>query len=107
MALSQFSKNLRTVMTVRQISAANLARSIGISDSALCRYLNGERTPDINSLIAIADYFGVSIDWLLGKSNNERLALSDEQTEFMHLFMRATDEDKKVIVLILSKYKEK
>lgn len=46
-----------------------VAKEIGISRSALSYYESGERTPDINILYLIAQYYDVTADYLLGLSN--------------------------------------
>lgn len=42
----------------------------GLHPDAIRRYESGEAVPDMESLISIADYFGVSIDYLVGRENN-------------------------------------
>ena len=44
----------------------DVAKEIGISRGALSYYESGERRPDINTLYAIAKYYNVSSDYLLG-----------------------------------------
>ncbi len=45
---------------------------LNISREALSYYENGRRSPDINMLIAMSNYFGVSIDYLItGKEYNK------------------------------------
>lgn len=39
----------------------------GLSPDAIRRYERGEAKPTVDSLIAIADYFGVSLDYLCGR----------------------------------------
>jgi len=49
-----------------------MAKEMGINQPTLFRYLNGEREPGINNLAKIAEYFGVSSDWLLGLKSYEK-----------------------------------
>ncbi len=51
-------------------SQAELANQIGISQSALGNYERGDRVPDANTLVSLAQYFKVSADYLLGLSND-------------------------------------
>lgn len=51
-----------------RIKQNKLADSIGVTEATISRYINKERTPNINILIMISEYFGVSTDWLLGLS---------------------------------------
>lgn len=43
-----------------------------MNQNSVSRYENGEREADYSSLIAFADYFDVSIDYLLGRTDNPK-----------------------------------
>lgn len=50
------------------MSARELARQIGVrSDSTVTRWLNGKQEPRISEAMKLADYFGVSLDELVGR----------------------------------------
>ncbi len=51
----------------------DIAQNIGISKMAYYRYETGERKPTSDILIALADYFGVSIDYLVGRTDNPEI----------------------------------
>lgn len=52
----------------RKISQADLADALGMSQATITFWENGKRTPDIDMLGRIADYFGVTTDYLLGRT---------------------------------------
>lgn len=52
------------------ISQKELSRRIGISSGALSEWCNDKKTMDINNLVRIARYFGVTTDWLVGLTND-------------------------------------
>ena len=54
-------------MNEERISQAELARSVGISQSAVCNWLNGKKEPSIDSLWRLADFFDVSVDYIIGR----------------------------------------
>ena len=66
----------------QQISQRELARRIGVTSSQISRILKGE-TKTINSdmLMALAQEFGVSTDYILGIVNNPENTQSVENTE--------------------------
>jgi transcriptional regulator with XRE-family HTH domain len=47
----------------------HLGEKIGVAESTISLYESGKREPDIATLNNIADFFGVSIDYLLGREN--------------------------------------
>lgn len=49
------------------VTQQELADGIGITAPAVNHYVNGRREPDIATLIKLADYFGVSVDYLIGR----------------------------------------
>ena len=79
----RFARILQDLREDRDISRKDLAMVLNISVSTLGMYEQGRREPNIDMLIKIANYFDVSIDFLVGRSfkneNNEML------TEALHL----------------------
>lgn len=59
---------IKELRAVKNVSQAELGRAIGVERSTVCQYEKGSRMPDNNTLIKIADYFGVSTDYLLGRT---------------------------------------
>lgn len=49
------------------LTQAKLAAQLGVSAQAVSKWYNGENEPQLSFLPQIADYFGTSTDWLLGK----------------------------------------
>jgi len=50
-------------------SRVMLSQLCGLPNSSIRRYERGEAKPNMDSLVAIADYFRVSIDYLVGRTN--------------------------------------
>ena len=46
---------------------------LGLSQNTVSRYETGEREADYRTLILLGDYFNVSIDYLLGRTDNPRM----------------------------------
>lgn len=65
-----FSQRLEALRTRQHRSRIVVSELCGLHPDAIRRYEHGESVPDIESLIAIADYFGVTIDYLVGRENN-------------------------------------
>lgn len=62
------------------LSQGDLAKELGLSQQTISSYEKGIREPDISTLKKLADFFQVSLDYLLGETNIktpiETLALS-------------------------------
>ncbi len=61
---------LKELRKAKGISQLKLAMDLGMNQNSVSRYENGERQADYSALIAIADYFNVSIDYLLERTND-------------------------------------
>ena len=55
------------------ISQLKMAMDLNTNQNTISRYETGEREPSINELIKIADYFNVSIDYLLERTDNPNI----------------------------------
>jgi HTH-type transcriptional regulator, competence development regulator len=65
--MSSLGSNIKKLRERENISQKDFAQKIGISNVVLSRYEKDERKPDYDMLKRIADYFEVSIDFLLGR----------------------------------------
>ena len=63
---------LKELRTKRKISQLKLALDLNMNQNTISRYENVERQADYDTLIKFADYFGVSLDYLLGRTDNEK-----------------------------------
>ena len=61
---------LKQLRKKRDISQLKLALDLGMNQNSISRYENGEREADYATLIKFADYFDVSIDYLLERTDN-------------------------------------
>lgn len=61
---------LKQLRKEKGISQLKLALDLNMSQNTISRYETGEREADYRSLILIADYFDVSIDYLLERTEN-------------------------------------
>ena len=58
--------NLKLLRKKRGISQQALAEALGTTQQSINQYENHSIEPDIATLVRIADYFGVTIDFLVG-----------------------------------------
>lgn len=60
-----FGKRLRWLREKKKISRRVLADFIITSKNSVARYERGERVPDIAVVARMAEFFGVSLDWII------------------------------------------
>lgn len=72
--MNTFANILRQLRTEKNISTYKLADILHVSRSSISNYETGIRTPDYKLLVEIANLFNVSIDYLLGRTNDRRTA---------------------------------
>ncbi|NPC91182.1 helix-turn-helix transcriptional regulator [Bacillus sp. WMMC1349] len=60
-----FNKNLIALRKSKKITQEQMAEKIGVHRGTYANYERGHRQPDYDTLIKIADFFGVTIDYLL------------------------------------------
>ena len=63
---------LKELRKMRHLSQLRLAFDLNMNQNTISRYENMEREADYETLIKIADYFDVSIDYLLGRTNKKK-----------------------------------
>ena len=62
-----FPERLKALREGENLDRKTLAELCGLSKNVVSRYENGEREPSSQSLVALADFFDVSVDYLLGR----------------------------------------
>lgn len=67
--MSKFHLRLRELRNSRKLSQQELADLLGISKSSINMYERGEREPGLDALEAMADFFNVDMDYLMGKTS--------------------------------------
>ena len=64
---SVFAERLRREMAGRQMTQADVASALGYTQTAVSYWATGKRRPSLDDLCALADLFGTSTDYLLGR----------------------------------------
>lgn len=64
---------LKELRKKKGISQLRLATELNTTQNTISRYETGEREPGIDELIKIADFFNVSVDFLIGRTENPKI----------------------------------
>ena len=71
--MEYISKRLKTLMTQRGISRKKLASDLNLKQEAIDQYQDNFYTADIETLILFSNYFNVSVDYLLQRTDQPKL----------------------------------
>jgi len=64
---------LKELRKKKGISQLRLATELNTTQNTISRYETGEREPGIDELTKIADYFNISVDYLIGRTENPKM----------------------------------
>lgn len=67
--MATFGERLLALRTERHITQQELADQMGLSRWSVLNYEQGKNKPDFDGLMLLADYFGVSLDYLTGRKD--------------------------------------
>lgn len=68
-----FAEHLKKLRIERNITQKQLALETRLSERGIQNYELSQRKPTYDALIALADYFDVSLDYLVGRSDNPKI----------------------------------
>jgi len=92
--MESLADRLRIVREEKGLSLRALAKELNIHFSTLGSYEQGRRKPDVDTLKTLAEYFGVSTDYLLGVVDDPKVMLKGE------VVMRLPSGSRKAIPLL-------
>ncbi len=72
-----FGERIRSLRESMNYSQVKFAETFGIGQSSVVRYEKGEASPALELLVKIADYYDVSLDYILGRTDNPQGKLYD------------------------------
>lgn len=106
---------IKDLANEKGVSLSELERSIGISNGSISKW--EKSSPKADTLQKVADYFNVSTDYLLGRTNNRFYGLSDKQKEIsIEQALKSvmsydgkpmTDNDREILKGIIEAYMDK
>lgn len=101
-------ENLKKLRAESKTSQAVLAEAIGVTQQSINKYENHNVEPDIESLRRMADYFGTTIDYIVGHSelrykveDIQNYALNDDEAEFIAAYRQLTPSQREAVVGVM------
>lgn len=68
-----FGRRLRKIRKAKNLMAKEVAAAVDLSQSALSQIETGNVGPSIETMVAVADFLDVSLDYLTGRTDNEEI----------------------------------
>ena len=72
------ASRLKMARDNKGFSKAEVAKALNIATSSMTYYEQGKAIPSVDKLYALADYYGVTMDWLCGRINKNDAVLKTE-----------------------------
>jgi transcriptional regulator with XRE-family HTH domain len=89
--MNEFGKRLNMLRTRKELSYDELAVAVGSTKSLVWRYEHGKSEPGLSALIALADYFGVTLDWLAGNGDFNTIQFANKK-EYINAINKSIKE---------------
>ena len=70
--MSDFGERLKTLRKVKKVTQREVAKTIDVTERNYQHYEANTQKPGFEKLIALADYFDVSLDYLVGRSEDPK-----------------------------------
>lgn len=85
------AKRLKELRSLKNLSQSDLANILSVDRSTYGKYETGDSSPDYEKLIKLADFFGVTVDYLIRKERNvmEKTIQIGNAEEFQKLIEKA------------------
>ncbi|MFD0871330.1 HTH-type transcriptional regulator immR [Chlamydia abortus] len=112
--MSVLGNRIKSLRDKAGLSQKRLAESLGISNVQLSRYETGDRKPDPDTIKQIADFFDVSVDYLLGRDTPTQDIPDIDDPELTILFRdlknaspEIREETRKFLEFLMEKEKDR
>ena len=90
------------IMAENGLSAYSVAKSTGIANSTISDWKKGKGKPSTDNIVALADLFNVSTDYLLGRTEDPRpISMIDDLQD-----QSLTDDERQAVEAYLSVYRQ-
>jgi len=101
-------KNLKQLRANKGLSQAQLAAVLGLSQQSINKYENHNIEPDIATLMRMADFFGTTVDHIIGRTdeNSGETILSTEEQALIDQYRNLSEQEKTCVRTLIRTYNE-
>ncbi len=80
------------------LTQTELAHRVGINRSLISQYESGDREPSLLSLVKLADYAHVSVDYLLGRGKSPKYELTKAEEQFVKVWRKVPPGHEVIVI---------
>ena len=102
-----FGNNLKNLRNEAQINQKTLASQFRVTQATISSWENGRTAPSFEQLIQIADYFDVSVDYLIGRTNIDNNYVYNPQkdiADILEILQQTDNREREIIYRLLKEY---
>ncbi len=89
---------LKELRQHKKISQKELAAVVNVKQNTISNWESGNTEIDQKNLIALSDYFDVSVDYILGRDYVNKIAsVSDDENELLKYYRKLNEKNKSVL----------
>lgn len=101
--INKFSERLKILREYKNINQTVLGKYLGYGATAISSYEHGRNEPSMDTLIQIAKYFDVSLDYLLGAIDSPKWMeqLSKEELELLQGYYKLQEQEKELVLSMI------
>ena len=99
-----FAQSLKSLLEKRGMTQRALAEKLETTEVTVSRYTSGQRTPNVETTVAIAEVLGVSIDQLVGYEPPAAPRPSPDVTILVSCYAKASAADRNVLWSLMDRY---
>ena len=97
-----FGMRIRELRLKKGLTQVDLSRQLDVSQATIAGWEKEVNLPNTGTLQRLAQYFGVSTDYLLGNDPPQSQSFSPDETKLIHIYRRLNDADRQTAFRILS-----
>ena len=99
-----FAQHLKALLDKRGINQNTLAEQLQTTEATISRYVNGVRTPNIETAVEISRVLNVSMDELCGVQTPAQARQAPDVGILVNCYEKASDADRQVLWSLLDRY---
>lgn len=99
-----FANSLKSLLEKRGITQRSLAKKLKTTEATVSRYTSGNRTPNVETAVAIAEILGVSMDQLVGYGPPAAPRPSPDVNILISCYSKASAPDRNVVWSLMDRY---